>query len=193
MNRVYDLYKSLLKEFGRQYWWPAQTRFEVIVGAILTQNTSWKNVEKVIANLKKFNLLNPEKILKVKNLKNFIRPAGFFNQKTQRLKLITKWFLENEKKAENMERLILRKELLAIKGIGKETADSIILYAFEKPIFVIDSYTKKFCKYYNLFKGKEYDDYRLFFEQNLPFNVEIFKEYHALIVAWGKNYKTKLI
>ncbi len=187
--RVHELYKSLLREFGKQNWWPAETRFEVIVGAVLTQNTAWTNVEKAINNLRKVDALKPEKLLKATNLKELIKPAGFYNQKAERLRLITEWFLKNERKAEKMDRMELRKELLAIKGIGKETADSIILYAFEKPIFVVDAYTRRFCRYYNLFEGKEYDDYRLFFEKNLPLDVEIFKEYHALIVAWGKKYR----
>jgi len=189
MKRVYDFYTSLLKEFGKQHWWPAETRFEVIVGAILTQNTAWRNVEKAIANLKEANVLSAEKLLKVDDLERLIKPAGFYNQKAERLRLIAEWFLKNQRKAEKMDRMELRKELLGIKGIGKETADSIILYAFEKPIFVVDAYTRRFCKYYNLFEGKEYDEYRVFFERNLPFDVEIFKEYHALIVAWGKKYK----
>ena len=187
--RVHELYRSLLREFGKQNWWPAETRFEVIVGAVLTQNTAWTNVEKAINNLRKADALKPEKLLKATNLKELIKPAGFYNQKAERLRLITEWFLKNERKAEKMDRMELRKELLAIKGIGKETADSIILYAFEKPIFVVDAYTRRFCRYYNLFEGKEYDDYRLFFEKNLPLDVEIFKEYHALIVAWGKKYR----
>ncbi len=190
--RVHELYKSLLREFGKQNWWPAETRFEVIVGAVLTQNTAWTNVEKAINNLRKADALKPEKLLKATNLKELIKPAGFYNQKAERLRLITEWFLKNERKAEKMDRMELRKELLAIKGIGKETADSIILYAFEKPIFVVDAYTRRFCRYYNLFEGKEYDDYRLFFEKNLPLDVEIFKEYHALIVAWGKKYRALL-
>lgn len=190
-NRVYALYKSLLKKYGKQNWWPAETPYEVVVGAILTQNTNWKNVEKAIKNLKENQLLNYDSIITIDKeyLESLIKPSGFYKQKAQRLKDFSKvWkkVVENNlhKKYSLTE---LRNLFLSVKGIGKETADSILLYALNKPIFVIDAYTKHFCNYYSLYSGKEYDDYRLFFEQNLPKDIEVYKEYHALIVKWGKE------
>ena len=184
--KIYSLYKKLLKQYEKQNWWPAKTKYEVVVGAILTQNTSWRNVEKALENLRKEKALNAKKILgmDLRKLKKLIRPSGFYNQKAKRLKDVTKKYL---KLKNGMSVEELRKELLSVKGIGKETADSIILYAFEKPIFVIDAYTRRFCKKFGLFEGKEYDEYREFFESNLPKDVELYKEYHALIVEWGKR------
>jgi len=186
MKKVYSLYKKLLKEYGKQNWWPAKTKYEVVVGAVLTQNTNWRNVEKALDNLRKEKALNAKKILgmDIRKLKKLVRPSGFYNQKAKRLKDVTKKYLELKNGMSVGE---LRKELLSVKGIGKETADSIILYAFEKPIFVIDAYTRRFCKKHGLFEGKEYDDYRKFFESNLSEDVELFKEYHALIVEWAKR------
>ncbi len=188
-SKVYALYKKLLNKYGPQGWWPAETPYEVLVGAILTQNTNWNNVEKALRNLRPY--LEPEKILALDNetLMELIRPSGYFTRKALTLKEATKWFLEADKSKDTME---LRKELLSIKGIGRETADSILLYAFDKLIFVIDAYTKRFCDYYKLFKAKDYDEYRLFFESNLPRDLELYKEYHALIVRWGKDFRRKI-
>lgn len=188
MNRVLDLYYKLLDRHGPQHWWPAETPYEVVVGAILTQNTSWKNVERALENLRESNLLHPKGILEVaeEELQRLIRPAGFYRQKAQRLKAATQAFLSA---SPNWDRFRLREHFLAVKGIGYETADSIVLYAFNKPIFVVDTYTKRFCSYFDLFEGKKYEDYRIFFETNLPENVELFKEYHALIVAFGKELR----
>ena len=193
--KVFEAYKRLLKKYGKQYWWPADTNYEVIIGAILTQNTSWKNVEKAINNLKSRHVLNPNSIinLDLNELKQLIRPAGFYNQKSVRLKNATKAFLHIRKQADRLSTSELRKYFLSIKGIGKETADSIILYAFNKPIFVVDAYTRRFCKKQFNITFKEYDDYRSFFESNLPKDVKIYKEYHALIVEWGKRNKSAKI
>ncbi|MBS3067549.1 endonuclease [Candidatus Micrarchaeota archaeon] len=190
-KRLLSIYKELLNQFGQQKWWPADSAFEVVVGAILTQNTNWKNVEKAIANLKNENKLNEKAILEItiSELENLIRSSGFYKQKAERLKLATKkWFELKDKNDLSID--VLRKELLSVKGIGKETADSIILYAFEKPIFVIDAYTRRFCKKYFNFESKNYDEYRTFFEDNLSQDLELFKEYHALIVEWAKNTKS---
>ncbi|NPA22406.1 MAG: endonuclease III domain-containing protein [Candidatus Micrarchaeota archaeon] len=186
-KKVYELYKTLLERYGPQGWWPADSPYEMAVGAILTQNTNWKNVEKAIANLKKANLLTPKAMLEapLEKIKELIRPSGYYNQKAERLKLMTKAFLEANP---DWDRRKLREHFLRVKGIGKETADSIVLYAFHKPIFVIDAYTRRFCKHFGLFEGKDYDEYREFFERNLPRDVDIFKEYHALIVRWGKDH-----
>lgn len=189
MKKILFLYKKLLKQFGPQFWWPAHSDYEVVVGAILTQNTNWKNVEKAIVNLKNANKLNEKEILEIKinELEELIRPSGFYKQKAERLKLATNKWLELKNKKLSIEEL--RRELLSVKGIGKETADSIILYAFHKPIFVIDAYTRRFCKKYLEFESKEYDHYRALFESNLHKDVKLFKEYHALIVEWAKNNK----
>ena len=190
-KKLLQIYNELLKQFGPQHWWPADSAYEVVVGAILTQNTNWKNVEKVINSLKKENKLNEKAILEItiSELENLIRSSGFYKQKAERLKLATKkWFELKDKNDLSID--VLRKELLSVKGIGKETADSIILYAFEKPIFVIDAYTRRFCKKYFNFESKNYDEYRTFFEDNLSQDLELFKEYHALIVEWAKNTKS---
>ena len=196
-------------------WWPADSPFEVMVGAILTQNTNWRNAGKAIANLKSAGILEANAILKTENskLETLIRPSGFYRQKTERLKLATEKWKEvwnretgnskldtaelSEAWGQNsgLKTQDLRNEWLSVKGIGKETADSILLYAFGRPLFVIDAYTRRFCDYHDLFCGKEYDEYRLFFESNLPRSVPLYKEYHALIVEWGKrnpNLKTRI-
>lgn len=192
MKKVFSLYKKLLHKFGHQYWWPADSDYEVVVGAILTQNTNWKNVEKAITNLKAAKKLNEKSILKTENseLETLIRPSGFYKQKAERLKLATKKWMEL-KQHDHLSVEKLRNELLSVKGIGRETADSIILYAFHKPIFVIDAYTRRFCKKHFNFESNNYDDYREFFEKSLPRDVHLFKEYHALIVEWGKSTARK--
>ncbi len=185
-GQVMLLYESLLRRFGHQRWWPADSRYEVVVGALLTQNTNWRNVEKAIANLKEAEALNPHRIISMRRatLEKLIRPSGFYRQKAERLKPLTEKYLMLEKKKWGVEEL--RKELLGVKGVGKETADSIVLYAFDLPIFVIDAYTRRFCRSNNLFEGKHYDEYRSFFESSVPRSVPLYKEYHALIVEWGK-------
>lgn len=199
-KKILSAYEKLLSQFGHKtrdprhgtvVWWPADSDYEVVVGAILTQNTNWKNVEKALANLKNANKLSEVAILdtSIPELETLIRPSGFYRQKAERLKLATKKWLElkQKKRTNDFDVLELRNELLSVKGIGKETADSIILYAFHKPIFVIDAYTRRFCKAFFNFEAKGYDDYRLLFESSLPRDVKLFKEYHALIVEWGKQ------
>jgi endonuclease III related protein len=183
------LYRSMLREYGKQRWWPAETRYEVVVGALLTQNTSWKNVEKAIANLKTAGALSPEKILRMRRskLESLIRPSGFYRQKAERLKLLTRKYVELTRRGSPPA----RDELLAVKGVGKETADSILLYAFGLPHFVIDAYTRRFCAHHKLFESREYDDYKQFFESSLPRSVPVYKEYHALIVEWGKDLRNR--
>jgi len=186
-----DLYIEMLATHGHQHWWPAQTPYEVMVGAILTQNTNWKNVEKAITNLKMAKCLSPYRILGMhkRRLEKLIRSSGYYKQKAERLKAATKKWLElRNSKAHTMK---LREEWLSVNGIGKETADSILLYAFERPVFVVDAYTKLFCSHHCLFEGKEYEEYKSFFEAHLPPSVPLFKEYHALIVEWAKEQKRK--
>jgi len=185
------LYRKLLKRYGKQGWWPADSRYEVVIGAVLTQNTNWKNAEKALANLRERNVLDEESILKIPigELEELIRPSGFYRQKAERLKLATKKWLEI--KNSKLETTELREEWLSVKGIGKETADSILLYAMDRPVFVIDAYTRRFCKEMMDKEFKEYDDCRRFFENALPKDVELYKEYHALIVAWGKEFRSR--
>lgn len=176
------IYNSLLKEFGEQNWWPTQTnnKFEMILGAILTQNTSWKNTEKALNNLKKNNLINIKKInnININKLKSLIKPAGFYNQKAETIKLTTNFLIKNKSPT--------RKQLLNLKGIGKETADSILLYAYNKPNFVIDAYTKRIMKRLN-YKFKDYNTLQELFTKNLPKDYKIYNEFHALLVELAKR------
>ena len=194
-KRLLKIYDKLYRHFGPRHWWPAETPFEVIIGAILTQNTSWKNVEKAIANLKKKNLLKPEKIHKLNNarLASVIKPAGFFNVKAKRVKSFVNFLFlryNNNLKAMLSKPLAaLRKELLDINGIGPETADSILLYAAGKPVFVIDAYTKRIFSRHKIVKDNvEYDELQRLFMDNLPRRPSLFNEYHALIVELGKTF-----
>jgi endonuclease-3 related protein len=203
--KLMDIYRKLLSFFGEQKWWPydkeyhkkhrTDYRFEIMIGAILTQNTNWKNVEKALENLKNACALEPKRIAKMgsKELQNFLKPSGFFKQKADRVKNFSKYIIENYPNLDKFfQRPIfeIRKELLGIKGIGLETADSILLYAGEKPIFVVDAYTKRLCKRFGL-NIEKYEDLRKYFEKNLPRSVKIYKEFHALIVELGKNYCKK--
>ncbi|PNS00520.1 endonuclease [Petrotoga miotherma DSM 10691] len=197
MNKVYEIYKDLYGFYGPQHWWPADNWFEVTVGAILTQNTSWNNVEKSIENLKQLDLLDPERLFKIKedDLAQLIRSSGFYNLKSKRLKNFLEWLKKYNydiDKIKDKSVVSLREELLNIKGIGKETADSILLYAFEVPIFVIDAYTKRMFLRLGLISAKEYDEFQDFFEKNLRKDVQLYNEYHALIVKHSKVYCKKM-
>lgn len=192
---LFSIYERLYNFFGPRNWWPADTPFEVIIGAILTQNAAWANAEKAIKNLKKEKLLSPVKLNSIssRRLKKLIKPSGFYNVKARRLKNFLYYFFKKYKN--NMARIKrkklydLRKELLALKGIGKETADSIMLYAFNKPIFVIDTYTKRIFSRHNLIdEGADYDALQKVFMDNLPRRYRLFNEYHALIVELGKRF-----
>ena len=191
---IKQVFKHLEKIYGPQYWWPAKTPFEVIVGAILTQNTSWSNVVKAIDNLKKREFLSFKKMLRVRPalLKECIRPAGYYNVKTKRLKNFLV-FLQNECSGD-LSRLFsqplmkLRAKLLHVNGIGPETADSILLYAARKPIFVVDVYTKRIFSRIGLIREKEtYESFQRMFMKSLPKSERVFNEYHALIVAHAKK------
>lgn len=192
-NLLVEIYNELLVTFGPQHWWPGDTPLEIAIGAILTQNTNWKNVEKAIENLKKRNLMKVDGLLSLSDLElsALIKPSGFFNVKTKRLKSFLKFLEENGglEKLMDLDVVTLRKLLLSIPGVGKETADSIILYALEKPVFVIDAYTRRVLKRHGVLTGnEEYDEIRRLFESSLPRDVQIYKEYHALIVKLGKVY-----
>ncbi|HLC37163.1 MAG TPA: endonuclease [Candidatus Nanoarchaeia archaeon] len=182
-----NLYKTLLKAYGRRGWWPTTSdnkRFEIILGAILTQNTSWKQVEKAIANLKNNDLISQEAIKKVslRRLASLIKPSGYFNQKAKRLKIINQ-FLEKNKNP-------TRDQLLEVNGIGPETADSILLYAFNQPSFVIDTYTKRIMQRLG-YKEESYGGLQALFQDNLPNDYKIYNEFHALFVEHAKTYCRK--
>jgi endonuclease III related protein len=192
LKKIYDL---LYARFGPQHWWPGDTPFEVIVGAVLTQNTNWGNVEKAIANLKKAKLLSPEKLHKIETveLAKLIRPAGYYNIKASRLKNLIDWLFMNYAgklaKLKNIPTFRLRDELLGVSGVGPETADSILLYALNRPVFVVDAYTKRVLSRHHLIDfNAEYEQIRALFESNLPINNELFNEYHALLVRTGKEF-----
>ena len=193
-----QIYKRLLKHFGRQHWWPADTSFEVIVGAILTQQTTWRNVERAINNLKENDLLGISSLANVnlRRLEKIIRPAGYFHQKAERLRGVCRYIYQNYE--EDLDKLFsksiseLRKELLSLHGLGPETVDSIILYAANKPAFVIDAYTKRMAHRLGITDLEKYEDLKKYFEKHLPNDLELYQEVHALIVELGKNFcKTK--
>ncbi len=188
-------YHTLLRAFGPQSWWPGRTRFEVIVGAILTQNTSWLNVERALRNLRRNRLLTPAAIeaIPLDELANLIRSSGYFRQKARKLKAFVTFLREHHHGSLNhlfrtpLE--TLRPQLLAIHGIGPETADCILLYAGRYPSFVIDAYTRRILSRHQLASGAEsYDHLRDLFHRSLPADPQLFNEYHALIVRIAKHH-----
>ena len=190
-----DYFAALFEAHGAQKWWPGQTRFEVIVGAILTQNTSWTNVERAIANLRRARLLTPAAIARISEAKlaRLIRSSGYFRQKARKLKEFVHFLRSHHQgsldKMFRTPTVTLREQLLLIHGIGPETADSILLYAGHRPVFVVDSYTRRILGRHNLASGKEnYEQIRALFEQSLPQDHALYNEYHALIVHTGKEY-----
>lgn len=195
---ILKIYHRLLSYFGPQNWWPGETEFEIMVGAILTQNTSWRNVEKAISILKENSLLNPKALshISIKRLSTLIRSSGFFRIKAERLSHFVRYLMRRYKgdigKMGKADTDTLREELLEIKGIGPETADSILLYALNRPLFVIDSYTRRVFSRHNYFNERErYEKIQKFFMKNLPKDPKIYNEYHALIVRLAKTYCRK--
>lgn len=191
------LFQLLYAHYGKQSWWPAKTPFEVCVGAILTQNTNWGNVEKAIKSLRSARMLSLLKIAEAdeKKLGELIRSSGYFNQKAKSLKLFSRHVQENY--SGSLEKMFgkpieeLRAELLSLHGIGKETADSIILYAAKKPVFVVDAYTKRII---NRIYGESldsYDELQELFHAGLPHSVQQFNEFHAVLVEHAKVYCRK--
>ena len=189
------IYRELFKAFGPQGWWPGDGPFEVLVGAVLAQNTNWGNVERAIQNLKAAGKLSPEGLHRTKlpELAQLIRPAGYFNVKAKRLKNLIDWFFENyngnlkEMFSEKLDPL--REGLLSVKGIGRETADSILLYAGDMPSFAVDAYTYRVLSRHLLIpEDSTYEEIKSFFEDNLPKDVQLYNEYHALLVKVGKDY-----
>ena len=185
--------------FGPQSWWPGDTPFEIMVGAVLTQNTGWVNVEKAIANLKNYGLLSFEMLdsLPAEVLAEQIRPCGYYNLKAGRLKnlltLISSQFEGDLNYFLGREVAVLRQDLLSVKGIGQETADSIILYAANQPIFVVDAYTYRILSRHGLVAEDEadYTQMQELFMDNLPVDTAMFNEYHALLVRIGKEFCKK--
>ncbi len=216
MNHLKHIYNRLLKLYGEQGWWPLlsvkgnnptktgsiqgyhpndysfpknkKQQFEIIVGAVLTQNTSWPQVEKALLNLNTLKVLGAEKILILdeEKLKQAIKPTGYFNQKTKYLKNIAKFFISLKGKTPT------REEILKVKGVGNETADSILLYAYKQPEFVVDAYTKRIFEYLGVINHNiTYMQIKQLFEENLPKDYKVYQEYHALIVEHAKRHYTK--
>jgi endonuclease-3 related protein len=215
-NKIKAIYDGLYSLYGPQGWWPLINHagsnptktgaiigyhpgdynlpserndiYEVIIGTILTQNTSWLSAEKALYNLNQLNVINPEKLLALEDdvLKSTIRPAGFMNQKAKYIRDVTEFFISLEGKAPT------RKEIISVKGVGNETADSVLLYAYKKPEFVIDTYTKRMMLHIGLVDEKiSYMGMKKLFESSLPEDVAIYQEYHALIVEHAKRYYSK--
>jgi len=199
LKRIYD---RLLEEYGEQGWWPLlkdgeicyhtkdysfprseDERFEIICGALLTQNTNWKNVEMALINLKNNNLLSADTISKcnIDLLKECIKPAGYFNQKAERLRMLAEFFI-------GLEGVPSRDELLSLKGVGLETADSILLYGYSVPTFVVDAYTKRIVRRLGLVNSDDYDEIKSFFKNNLDEDYKVYQEFHALLVEHAKRY-----
>ena len=192
MSKLFDIYQALYKHYGTQHWWPGDSAFEIMVGAVLTQNTSWTNVEKAIQNLKTAEALTAEAIVSAtaKQLAEWLRPSGYFNVKARRLQAFCQWLLAAGGEAElaRRETATLRRELLSVHGIGPETADDILLYALDRPVFVIDAYTRRLFSRLGLVDGSEpYEELRELFETGLTNDPQLFSEYHALIVIHAKD------
>ena len=187
-----SVYRRLLRRYGPQLWWPAETAFEVMVGAVLTQNTAWINVERAIANLRAADCLEADRILALRQatLAAMLRPAGYFNVKARRLRNYCRWYRAQGGHAAitALDTVHLRRELLSVNGIGPETADDILLYALGRPVFVIDAYTRRLFGRLGLVDDSEgYEVLRGFFERHLQADAALFNEYHALIVRHAKD------
>lgn len=192
---IHSVFDALFARYGAQHWWPAETQFEMMLGAILTQNTAWTQVEKALSNLRKADALNFQ-ILETatkREIAEWIRPAGYFNQKSGTIKgmidTIRDRFDGSLDQLFAQETSTLRKELLSWKGIGPETADSIILYAAKRPVFVVDAYTKRICSRHGwIDESAKYETIANLFTAPLPLDVQLFNEYHALIVQVCKDH-----
>lgn len=191
-RRLLAVYRRLHAAHGPQHWWPGDSRFEIMVGAVLTQNTAWTNVEKAIANLKTAKALSPEVIAAAphRRLAAWLKPSGYFNIKAQRLRALCTWLIRHGgvPRIARLPTEVLRAELLRVHGIGPETADDILLYAFKRPVFVIDAYTRRLFERLGVIQGQEgYETLRQMFEALLPANQQLFNDFHALIVAHAKH------
>lgn len=193
-SRLADVYQNLHAHFGPQHWWPGDTPLEVMVGAVLTQNTAWINVEKAISNLKQADVLRWDALpyLNRQKLETLIRPSGFFRQKAERLQNFLRFLLNRYRgDVRAMSRrpaTVLRAELLEQKGIGPETADSILLYALQKPVFVVDAYTRRLLRRWGLLATDDYDTIQQWMERHVPRRASLYNEWHALIVALAKTH-----
>jgi endonuclease-3 related protein len=194
-TRLKEIYDRLWQAYGPQQWWPADGPLEVMVGAVLTQNTTWRGAEKAIANLKRSGLLTVDSLHAIsgEKLARVIRPAGYFNVKARRLKNLIE-LLANDYSGDlqamgRVETEHLRRELLEVKGIGPETADSILLYAFGRSVFVVDSYTHRVVNRHRLIgQSAAYQELQELFTEHLPLDPALFNEYHALLVKVGKEH-----
>ncbi len=191
MSARQAVFQHLLQRYGPQGWWPAETPFEVMVGAVLTQNAAWKNVERAIERLKAAKALEARVLAEADPacLGEWIRPAGYFNVKARRLQALCRWYLDQGgwEALSRWETEPLRRALLAVHGVGPETADDILLYAFERPVFVIDAYTRRLFSRLGLVSREwDYERLRAWFEVGLPRDTALFNEYHALIVHHAK-------
>ena len=193
-HKLEDIYEKLYRRFGPQAWWPGETPFEVIVGAILTQNTNWQNVESAINNLKKAKVLNPRKLysLPLAKLARLIRPSGYYNIKARRLRSFLDFLFKNYggslKKMFSRDLDSLRRQILNVKGVGPETADSILLYAGGYPVFVVDAYTKRiFSRKKLISENTGYHQAQGIFMRGIKKDAGLYNEYHALIVRLGKE------
>lgn len=190
-----EIYETLLGHYGPRHWWPAETPFEVVVGAILTQNTAWKNVEKAIRNLKQLIPLTPEALfgLPEATLSEAIRPSGYYRQKSKRLRnflgMLADRYASRLDSLFDLPTEALREELLCLSGIGPETADSILLYAAGRPVFVIDTYTIRILSRHHLLPEEtSYAEAQQWITDHLPEDIQLFNEFHALLVNVGKDY-----
>lgn len=196
--RLNEVYSKLLSHYGPQQWWPGDTQFEITIGAILTQNVSWGNVQKAIAHLKERNLLYPQRLFNedMAVIAQCIKPSGYYNQKAYAVTSFLKWFKNYDfsfDELQKIETLKLRSELLSLPRIGPETADSILLYALERKIFVVDAYTKKMFTRIGVLSGKEtYDAVQKLFHEHFSGCARDYNEFHALIVRHGKYLCTKM-
>jgi endonuclease-3 related protein len=197
-TRLQEIFEKLLSAFGQRRWWPGDSPLEVIVGAVLTQNTAWRNVEKAIVNMREKGLIDMDALhlIEEDRLAEAIRPSGFYRVKSRRLKALIADIhgrygasIERMQAAPTEE---LRGRLLSVKGVGPETADSILLYALNRPVFVVDAYTKRFLKNHGLSEGSDdYDEVQKFFTDNLPRDTYIFNEFHALLVCLCQRHCKK--
>ena len=190
-----DMHQLLLRHFGPQEWWPGETTLEIMVGAVLTQNTSWTNVEKAIRNLKDHGLLSLKALntITLDALAQEIRPSGYYNIKAKRLKNLIRLFFEQYggslESLSSVDTGDLREHLLAVNGVGPETADSILLYSLQRPVFVVDAYTHRILLRHGMAEEQmDYHELQELFMDNLPEDVDLFNEFHALIVMAGKEY-----
>lgn len=192
-KRIAKGFDTLFARFGKQHWWPGDSPWEICTGAVLTQNTSWSNVEKAIALIKSADALDPNVVVKlpVADLERLIRPSGFFRIKAQRLKNMAAWWLDNVQNSKLKPGCSVaewRHRLLDVNGIGPETADSILLYCFNQPIFVIDAYTRRIsARHFGTDPEISYHELQQLFMKNLSVSAELFNEYHALLVQNAKE------